>query len=91
VSAVLGEALALGASRLVVDLGEATFSESEGLGALLDAARAVRPRDGLVALIAARSSELRQILATTGLEPAFVLYETRRAAFDDLGLDDPPA
>jgi anti-anti-sigma regulatory factor len=75
--------------RLVVDVTGARLDDPAPLSSLLDAARLLRARDGIVAIVTPRGSPLRGILATTGLDDAFALYDSRRAALDDLDLDDP--
>ena len=47
----------------------------------------MRARDGLVAIAAPRKHVLRGILQATGVKQAFTLYDSRRAALDDLDLD----
>jgi len=87
----VAEAAAAGVHRVVVEASEATMADVSGLSALYDVALMVRPRGGVVALVLPRAAALRRIILASGLEPAFTLYESRSAALDDLGLDDPPA
>lgn len=76
-----------GARRVVVDISAATIDDPEALSGLYDLARLMRARDGLVAIAAPRRHVLRSILEATGVTQAFTLYDTRRAALDDLDLD----
>jgi anti-anti-sigma regulatory factor len=76
-----------GVRRVVVDVTDASIDDPDALAGLYDLARLMRVRDGLVAIAAPRSHDLRSILATTGVTRAFALYDSRRAALDDLDLD----
>jgi anti-anti-sigma factor len=76
---------------VVVDLTAADVLDPDVLGVLYERARLLRARDGLLALAASDGSNVRGVLAGTGLGVAFQTYPTRRAALDDLDLDDPPA
>jgi hypothetical protein len=76
-----------GYRRIVVDVSDASIDDPDALNGLYDLARLVRTRDGLVAIAAPRRHDLRGILAATGVTQAFTLYDSRRAALDDLDLD----
>jgi anti-anti-sigma regulatory factor len=76
-----------GARRVVVDVTDAAIDDPDALSGLYDLARLMRARDGLVAIAAPRRHELRGILQATGVHQAFTLYDSRRAALDDLDLD----
>ncbi len=76
-----------GARRVVVDVTDAEIDDPDALSGLYDLARLMRARDGLVAIAAPRKHVLRGILETTGVTQAFTLYDSRRAALDDLDLD----
>jgi anti-anti-sigma factor len=76
---------------VVVDLTAADIVDPDVLGVLYERARLLRARDGLLALAVPEGSNARRVLAGTGLAVAFQTYATRRAALDDLDLDDPPA
>ncbi len=84
------DAVADGAARVVVDAVGAEIVDPVVLSTLYDAARAMRERHGVVALVAPVGTDLRRVVDTTGLAAAFQLYETRAAALDDLDLEDPP-
>jgi anti-anti-sigma regulatory factor len=76
-----------GARRVVVDVTDAEIDDPDALSGLYDLARLMRARDGLVAIAAPPEHVLRTILTTTGVTQAFTLYDSRRAALDDLDLD----
>jgi len=76
-----------GYRRVVVDVSDASIDDPDALSGLYDLARLMRARDGLVALALPRRHDLRLILAATGVTRAFTLYDSRRAALDDLDLD----
>jgi anti-anti-sigma regulatory factor len=76
-----------GARRVVVDVTDAEIDDPDALSGLYDLARLMRARDGLVAIAAPRKHVLRGILQATGVKQAFTLYDSRRAALDDLDLD----
>jgi anti-anti-sigma regulatory factor len=76
-----------GYRRIVVDVTDASIDDPDALSGLYDLARLMRARDGLVALAVPRRHDLRGILAATGATRAFTLYDSRRAALDDLDLD----
>ena len=76
-----------GCRRVVVDVTDASIDDPDALAGLYDLARLMRARDGLVAIAAPRKHDLRGILAATGVTEAFTLYDSRRAALDDLDLD----
>jgi anti-anti-sigma regulatory factor len=76
-----------GLRRVVVDVSDASIDDPDVLTGLYDLARLLRARDGLVALVVPRRHDLRGILGATGVTQAFTLYDSRRAALDDLDLD----
>lgn len=76
-----------GTRRVVVDVTDAEIDDPDALAGLYDCARLMRARDGLVAIAAPPKHGLRGILAATGVQQAFTLYDSRRAALDDLDLD----
>ena len=75
--------------RIVADLTDAHVSDSGGLSALYDAAIVLRPRGGVVAVVAPATATVRRVVQASGLDAAFALYDTRDAALDDLGLHHP--
>ena len=89
VTAALANVAREGVRRAVVDATEADVADPDVLTAIYDLARALRARDGMLALVAPARGELRRIVRSTGLEAAFTTYDTRRAALDDLNLPDP--
>jgi anti-anti-sigma regulatory factor len=89
VTAGLAAVARAGIHRAVVDVTEANITDPDVLTAIYDLARALRARDGLLALVAPPRGELTRIVRQTGLDAAFTTYDTRRAALDDLDLPDP--
>jgi hypothetical protein len=76
-----------GYRRVLVDVSDASIDDPDALAGLYDLARLMRARDGLVAIAVPRKHDLRGVLAATGVTRAFTLYDSRRAALDDLDLD----
>ena len=76
-----------GARRVVVDLADASVEDPGALAGLYELARVLRVRGGIVVIAAPPRHELREVLAATGVDQAFTLYDSRRAALDDLDLD----
>ncbi len=76
-----------GARRVVVDVTDAEIDDPDAVSGMYDLARLMRARDGLVAIVVPRKHVLRGILSATGVTQAFTLYDSRRAALDDLDLD----
>lgn len=72
-------ALAVRCVGLVLDLGEVTFCDSSGLGALVGIWKAVRAEGG--SLLLARPSEpCRRLLARTGVGRYLTAHDTLAAA-----------
>ena len=71
-----------GASRIVVDLSEATFLDSMALGVLLAAKRSAEAR-GKQFVIVAATAEIRRIFDITMLDSVFELHPTRDGAIED--------
>lgn len=72
------------ASRIVVDLSEATFLDSMALGVLLAAKRTAEAHGKRFAIVAA-TTEIRRIFEITMLDSVFALHPTRDAALEDAG------
>ncbi|MEU4424345.1 STAS domain-containing protein [Actinoplanes sp. NPDC024001] len=66
VRVVLGEAVAAGPERIVVDMAEVSFIDSTGLGALISGFQRARDR-GIPFRLARPSHNVRQILVLSGL------------------------
>jgi anti-anti-sigma regulatory factor len=75
--------------RVLVDASSVEVDDADVLVAVYDLARALRARNGLVAVIAPSRGELAGIVRSTGLDAVISLYDSRRAALDDLDLPDP--
>jgi anti-anti-sigma factor len=68
-----------GADRIVLDLAEATFADSAGLGMLVALNRRIRRQGGDLRL-AAPSPEVRTVLELTRLHRLFEIYDDVRDA-----------
>lgn len=62
-------------NRVVVDLSATAFLDSVALGALIGAGRRAREWGGYVRLVAPRPN-IRKVLALTGLDTVFAMYDT---------------
>lgn len=69
------EAIASGARRCVIDLSEATFIDSIGVGALIRAHRSAAARGGAVC-IAGPSGMIAQLIEVTQLDRVFPVFST---------------
>jgi anti-sigma B factor antagonist len=78
----IGESIARGARRLVIDLSEVPFIDSTGLCVLVQGLRHMQPRGGSLDIVCSRANILRtfEIAALRGL---FALYANRGAAMAD--------
>ena len=68
-----------GVQRLIVDLSEAPFIDSTGLGVLVAALRRLQSRGGHVDVVCGRANVVRTF-EVSGLLGAFGLYATREEA-----------
>ena len=75
-----------GATRLVVDLSDATFVDSTTLGVLMGAARRVRAQQGDLAIVC-RDPNIRKIFEITLLDRILDIHES--AAYAVTGFDEP--
>lgn len=82
----LADAIAGGATSLVVDLTPSTFVDSQGLGVLLRHARRLDPREGRFRLVVARA-EIRRVFELASLDRIFPLDATRDDALARLSRD----
>ncbi len=73
------EAIDDGASRLIVDLSDATFVDSMTLGVLLGGVKRLRPKGGGIAVVC-QSPHIRRIFEITLLDRVFALHETLDSA-----------
>jgi anti-sigma B factor antagonist len=78
----LADAVEHGSRRLVVDLGEKTFIDSSGLGALIGGLKAARKAGGDLR-IAQPTEQARTVLALTSLDRVFRFYPSVREALAD--------
>jgi len=77
---------------VVVDLSACTFLDSTMLTVLLVAAKQLRTRDGALAVVISRGSEVRRLLEVMNVDTLVELHETRAAAIASLpegGAADP--
>jgi anti-sigma B factor antagonist len=75
----LAKAIDSGQTRLVVDLGRATFIDSTTLGVLIAAVKRVRPVGGTLAIVCA-DSNITRIFELTGLDKVFPIRGSREEA-----------
>jgi anti-sigma B factor antagonist len=73
------EAIAQGATRVVVDLSDTTFIDSTALGVLVGAVKRLREHDGRLALVC-NDRNIAKIFEITGLDRVFAIYGTRPEA-----------
>lgn len=79
VGQVLNEALAAGATRLVIDLEAVDYVSSAGLREFVAALKKVNQKDGDLRL-ASPSERVRDVLELTGLASVFAVCDTRSDA-----------
>ena len=75
----IGDRLAAGQSRLVVDLTDVEFVDSTGLGILVAGLTACQQAGGTLSLVCSRPSLLK-LLRITGLDEVFAVHPTAAAA-----------
>lgn len=79
---VLDDLVASGTARIVVDMGDTTFLDSSGLGALIAGLKAARQAGG--DLRVARPTEaVRTVFGLTNLDRVLKPRDTVEGAFDD--------
>jgi anti-anti-sigma factor len=71
-----------GRTRLVIDLGETSFIDSSGLGALIGGLKAARGAGGDLRLVRP-NEQVRVVLELTALDRILRLYPTVEEALDD--------
>jgi anti-sigma B factor antagonist len=74
-----GDAIDLGARRLIVDLTATTFIDSTMLGVLIGAQKRLREREGTLAIVAS-DRNLTKVFEITGLDRVFAIFATREEA-----------
>lgn len=75
----LGELVADGHVRIVVDLAQVEFMDSTGLGVLVGGLKKVRARDGSLDLVCTQE-RLLKIFQITGLAKVFAMHDSVDAA-----------
>jgi anti-sigma B factor antagonist len=78
---VLDRSIDMGRIRIVVDLTEATFLDSMGLGTLIGLAQQLRSRDGAMAIVNVHA-DIAKTFEATGLDQVFKILTTRAAALE---------
>jgi anti-sigma B factor antagonist len=73
---------------LVVDLREATFLDSTGLGVLAGALRRQRERGNYLALVVSQGS-ISKVLAITGMDRVFPIFDSPEDAWKSLSEGQP--
>jgi anti-sigma B factor antagonist len=73
-------ALAQGDTRLAIDLGEVTFLDSSGLGAIVNIVKKARHAGGDVR-VAAPSAQVRLVFQLTNMDQAIVICDDAEKAF----------
>ncbi|GEP32687.1 anti-sigma factor antagonist [Nocardioides szechwanensis] len=79
---ILSELVANGTTRIVVDLGETSFLDSSGLGALVGGLKSARQAGGDLR-IARVSPAVMTVFELTNLDRVLRARESVEAAFDD--------
>lgn len=79
---ILSELVAAGTTRIVVDLGETSFLDSSGLGALVGGLKSARQAGGDLR-IARVSPAVMTVFELTNLDRVLRARESVEAAFDD--------
>ena len=75
----LGDAIASGARKIVVDMTDTRFIDSTTLGVILGASKRLRPQGGELVLVIDHPS-IRKIFEITLLDRAFRIFRTRKEA-----------
>ena len=76
-----------GDRQVVVDLAGVSFMDSSGLGALVEAYKALRAVDGRLALAAVQPA-VRNVLTVTSVDRVIALHDTVQAAEVDVPSPD---
>jgi anti-sigma B factor antagonist len=75
-----------GARHVVLDFAQVTFMDSSGLGLLVDVLKLLRAKGGRLC-VAAVQKPVRNVLVLSAVDRVLDVYDTVRAAEDDM----PPA
>ena len=79
----IGEADAVGADTVVIDLSEISFIDSTALGALVQEAKRLEGRGDSLVLVT-NDPRTRQVLEVTGLDRVLLTYATLHDALSEL-------
>ncbi|WP_284984082.1 STAS domain-containing protein [Arthrobacter sp. efr-133-TYG-118] len=78
----VADVVASGSNRIVVNLGETTFMDSSGLGALIGCLKAARQAGGDLR-IAAVQPQVKMVLELTSMDRVLTSYASAEEAFGD--------
>ncbi|GAA1892945.1 STAS domain-containing protein [Paeniglutamicibacter psychrophenolicus] len=78
--AYVGEVVASGSNRIVVNLAQTTFMDSSGLGALIGCLKAARQAGGDLR-IAAVQPQVKMVLELTSMDRVLTSYSSTEEAF----------
>lgn len=81
-TALLSDVIEGGDARVVIDLGETSFMDSSGLGALVGGLKKARQAGGNLR-IAAPGDQVRMVLSLTNLDQVLHTFDTVEDAADD--------
>ena len=84
------EAIAQGATQVIVDFSDTTFIDSTTLGVLVGGVKRLRTNDGQLTLVCS-DRNITKIFEITGLDRVFTIYPTRAEAVEQLGSSASPA
>jgi anti-sigma B factor antagonist len=84
------QAIRHGATRLILDLTDATFVDSTTLGILVSALKRLRPRGGRVA-VQCPHHDIRTVFEITGIERMLPVAQTRDEALASITGPEEPA
>jgi anti-sigma B factor antagonist len=84
------DAIAQGASNVVVDLSNTTFIDSTTLGVLVGGVKRLRTQDGQLSLVCS-DRNITKIFEITGLDRVFQIYAARDEALAAAGASTQPS
>jgi anti-sigma B factor antagonist len=84
------DAIANGATDVIVDFTDTTFIDSTTLGVLVGGVKRLRPNGGRLSIVCS-DRNITKIFEITGLDRVFPIYTTLDQALEQLDSDEPPA
>ncbi|HEX6702329.1 MAG TPA: STAS domain-containing protein [Gaiellaceae bacterium] len=84
------DAIAQGATHVVVDFSDTTFIDSTTLGVLVGGVKRLRTNDGQLSLVC-NDRNITKIFEITGLDRVFTIYPTRDEALEQIGSSSQPS